>query len=84
MKLTKLSTEELKAELARREAAEVAPSPLKLADFSKLQKQVIDVVQGVVRDGHPSKDFQHYIYEAAMEAVYGKDIWEWWNQHSDY
>lgn len=84
MKLTKLSTEELKAELARREAVEAAPSPLKLADFSKLQQQVIDSVESVAEGGYPSKDHEHYIYEAAMEAVYGESIWKWWNKHADH
>ena len=85
MKLTRLSTEELEAELARRkELEEGVPSPLKLADFSKLQQQVIAAVQGLVKNGRPPKDFEHYIYEAAMEAVYGKDFWAWWNKHADY
>lgn len=88
MKLEKLSTAELEAELARRKQSEEAkasvPSPLKLADFSKLQAQVIEAVQNVARDRYPSKNYEHYIYEAAMEAVYGKAIWDWWNKHADY
>lgn len=35
-------------------------------------------------DGHPGKDFEHYVFEAAMEAFYGPDIWIWWNARANY
>jgi hypothetical protein len=31
-------------------------------------------------DGMP-KDFDHYCFEIALEALYGRSIWSWWNNH---
>ena len=31
-------------------------------------------------DEYEPKNYQHYIYEAAIEAVYGPDVWKWINK----
>ena len=45
---------------------------------------LIDVCEGyfddIVKQGY-SKNADHYIYEAAMECVYGKQCWLWINEH---
>ncbi len=28
---------------------------------------------------NPDSDIESYIFEAVLEAVYGSDIWSWWN-----
>ncbi len=38
------------------------------------------VVHGVIESAneqYEDDDLQHYIYEAALTAVYGKAYWEW-------
>jgi hypothetical protein len=75
--LTKISTEDLVAELERRHAetteAEV-PRPLPTMDWNPVIKLC----------GYHLKTLQHqtkqYIYEAAMEAVYGDGVWDWINR----
>jgi hypothetical protein len=29
------------------------------------------------------KDGEHWIFEAAMEALYGPEIWKWINERAD-
>jgi len=47
-------------------------------DFSKL----IDFVVDAHKDAHEAnwrepKDFEHYVYEEVIEAIYGPDYWDW-------
>jgi hypothetical protein len=30
-------------------------------------------------EGYVDEDLEHYIFEAAMEACFGKDVWKWIN-----
>lgn len=88
MKLKKLSTKELEAELTRRKEEEakataVPPSPLKVPDFTRLVGHVKSMVEGLAADGHAGKDYDHYCFELALEAVYGKSIWDWWNKQDN-
>lgn len=32
-------------------------------------------------DYYEDNDYDHYIYEAALEALYGEDVWLWINSH---
>lgn len=48
-------------------------------DFSKLAKYVRECAEGLAEDGYPGKDYEHYCFELALEAVYGKNVWKWWN-----
>lgn len=73
---------DLQVELERRkQAAALGPiHPLPSPDFSDLQKTVVDGTAQSIKDGYENDDFNHYIYEAAMEAVYGKAYWTWKRQ----
>ena len=74
------SDEELERELARRkEKAAVPPQPLASPDFSKLRAVIIESVAEHVRVEMEDKDFKHYVYEAALTAVYGEAYWPWRN-----
>lgn len=57
-----------------------APEPLKKPDFSKLEKMVTSVVKQRSEGERRRSDSDHYVFEAAMEAIYGKAIWKWWNK----
>ncbi len=79
--LEKYSIEDLEEEIfRRREAVRKAPSPLPVPDFSFLREMVITSINQSVKDEHEDNDFEHYVYEAVMEAIYGKDFWEWRNK----
>jgi hypothetical protein len=75
---------ELEQELARREEQKNKPSPLTdLAtchelDYSQVKKACERHIQNLA-DGDQERDDEHWIYEAAMEAVYGKKVWDWVN-----
>jgi len=38
------------------------------------------LIDGFAKDGYAPKDQDHWIYEAAMVAVFGKDVWKYINQ----
>lgn len=48
----------------------------------KQLKELVDDHIARVRDGshHCDDDDDHYIYEAAVEAFYGKEIWKEFNE----
>ena len=75
--LSNVSAEDLRAELDRRKVSEkLAPEPVKDPDYSELKRKVVDYV-GRISTGENRDDDEHYVYEAAMKAVYGKDIFTW-------
>lgn len=51
--------------------------PLPKPDFTALTSFITCQVGAMIETGLPRKDFEHTVYEAAMEAVYGKAYWEW-------
>ena len=75
--------DELKAELARREAkAREGKRPIRIPyvsqDWSAVRDMCVDYL--IARASKESVgDLKHYIFEAAMEAVYGKDVWPYLN-----
>jgi|WetSurMetagenome_2_1015567.scaffolds.fasta_scaffold548995_1 hypothetical protein len=73
------STKTLREELARREpAAKKLPEPLSEHNIKPLKELVINYVKD--RSGNNDfEDYEHYIYEAAVELIYGKDIWKYLN-----
>lgn len=72
--LSEYSIERLEAEIARRKEKEL-PLTLEHVDFSYLRNKVIHYVERTVRDTWPQDDSKTDIFEAAVESVYGKDIW---------
>lgn len=72
---------ELQAELERRKPFPPLIQPLPSPDFSGLQQMITDeTVRSTEKDYYERDDFKHYVYEAAMEAVYGKAYWIWRRQ----
>ena len=56
------------------------PSP----DFSKVVQYVTTAhAYAADDDWREPKDFEHYVYELVMEAIYGKDYWGWLNPRLD-
>ncbi len=82
MDLKKASVEQLKAELAEREKLG-PPRPRMQPDFSKLETFIKEGVQQVAHEGCSPKDFNQYVFELAMEAFYGREIWDWYNKANE-
>jgi hypothetical protein len=79
--LKQFSTDELKNELRRRDIYIETQPPISCEnpDFS----EVLDLCKVHILDisrNETDEDTIHYIYEAAMEAIYGQDIWQWINK----
>jgi hypothetical protein len=78
--IEQLSDAELEAEMARRKAEKEAakrPKPLPEPDFSNVVKQCAEYIKQLSADGYYDDDTKQYIFEAAVEAVYGRDVWDW-------
>lgn len=76
--LEQFSLQQLQAEIKAREtAAKAEPIAVDNPDFSKL----IDMVRACIRDAKREcfwgEDNRYYIYEATIEALYGKSFWAW-------
>jgi hypothetical protein len=76
------TSDALRAELERREEAKRSPAKprrVALTDFAPVIKLCVGYIDGT-ETGHLNKDdMQTYIFEAAMEACFGKDVWVWIN-----
>jgi len=78
-----ISDEELQAELNRREEEKrksEKPQQLAIVDPDPLRKMCQEYIDELDKSGYVDDDFDHYIYEAAMTMVFGKDVWMWINK----
>ena len=63
----------------------IKPTQLKETDLSKLREvcqNYIDFIDNDV-EYHEDNDFSNYIFEQALEVIYGKDIWGFVNNRQD-
>ena len=79
-----VSDTELEQELARRKAEAdaaraIPPVTLPNPDFTGLREMIVNGIEFFAENGYDSKDFQHYVYEEALTAVYGQNFWKWRN-----
>ena len=49
-----------------------------LTDLQNICQQYIDFVDND-KEYHEDNDYDHYIFEQAMEAIFGLDVWEFVN-----
>jgi len=67
------------AELKRRKTKS-PPKPVKDIDFGRVIKmckaRITDTAAGLT---HDDDDFEHYLYEDVMKAIFGDDIFDWIN-----
>lgn len=78
--ITELSDDELEAEMKRRrEAMEAAkrPKPMPSPDFSNVVSQCAEYIKQLSTLGYSDEDLKDYVFEAAVEAIYGQNIWDW-------
>jgi hypothetical protein len=72
-----VSTEVLEAELKRRR--EEKPPVKSDIDWNPVRNVVLHITHTVDTGGAPPKDFENMLFEASLRAVYGEDIFPWWN-----
>lgn len=56
------------------------PTPLENPDFRLLVETLEGYIHSLERDELVDINDEHYIFEAAMEAVYGKGVWKYINK----
>lgn len=74
---------ELQAELKRREyqAIDLAkPQAVAKPDLTDLRQTCQAYIDAVAMRDYVDEDLPHYIFEAAMIALYGKDVFSWINR----
>lgn len=55
------------------------PQPVENPDFVSLTKMTNDILLDIYKQEYNNEDNQHYIYEATLETIYGKNIFKWIN-----
>jgi hypothetical protein len=76
--ITDFSDDELQAEIKRRQ--EQKPPEVKAnINWYFVIKTVQESLQKLAETGQESKDFEHWVFEAVIEAMYGASIWKWYN-----
>ena len=65
--------------LKKKKIEEDFPVPLKNPDFNNLIELLATIIKEIDEDDE-DYDNSHWVYESALEAVYGKTIWDWINK----
>lgn len=58
------------------------PQPLETPDFTDLTKTVAEYMAELAKPPEAWRrldNYEEYIFEAAVEAMYGKEVWGWIN-----
>lgn len=88
--LTDFTDEELAAEIKRRAEDKKKPpsaKPPRNVNWNKVYDYITNTVTDMYRaikndeGADLPKDFEHWIYEMALEAIYGEDIWKWYKDN---
>lgn len=59
------------------------PQPLAEPNYEKLRELCADLINEMaIGSYHPDQDWDQWIYEEALIAIYGKNIFEWINKNS--
>lgn len=78
-RLSEASIQELEMEIARRGLSR--PDRIIHANWTSVANYVQDAIHALDRGDDLPKDFEHFLMETVLEAMYGKDIWIWWNSN---
>ena len=77
-RVSELTDEQLAAELARRKKLKAeTPTPLATPNFDAVIATVKEYIDSLAKRGEEPKDCKQWMFEAAVEAVYGREIWQW-------
>lgn len=90
--LKNFSDNELQKELERRKDLKgikplttdsIQAIGLNYGEIRSLIRACENYINGIAADGYADEDGQQWIYEAALEVVYGDKIWEWINEREE-
>lgn len=56
------------------------PEPLENPDYTNLRDTCKGYLNELHEKGYANEDYSHYIFEEAMNAIYGKDVWKFINK----
>ena len=79
-KLQSYTDDELRAELERRARRPPAATPLTEVDWDKVYGLCTGYISDLATQGWVDDDLEHYIFEAAITAIYGDEIWNYIRQ----
>lgn len=81
MNLCNATLDQLKAELVRRRQQgnlrANPPAPEARPNFSKVRKQCASYIEAVAKGELADSGATVYIFEEAIEACYGREVWKW-------
>lgn len=66
--------------MSKTEEAISKPDPQTDIDWSRVKETAVSGLEQSIKDKYQDDDLKTYVYEAVMEAVYGKDFFKWRNQ----
>ena len=77
--LKSFTDEELQAEIERRKEEKALPKPkaVENPDFSMVVDYCKSYIDDLYNKGWVDDDMEYYVFEAAIQAVFGKDIFDW-------
>jgi hypothetical protein len=71
---------EQELELRKRRLEYISIPLMKLnIDFTDLKNICQEYITTLSKAGYADEDLKHYIFEAAIEACFGEDVWKWIN-----
>lgn len=83
MSLKNYTKKELEKELERRQKMELnKPKLLQEMDFKELIEMCKDFLNQIEKENYYSEELEHYIFEKAIESVFGKNVWEYINTNT--
>ena len=78
MTLDSFSTKQLEDEIQKRQKQEADKiPPIVQPDFRPLIKVCQEYIDDLANNGYVDEDMKEYIFEAAMEAIFGKVVWKY-------
>ena len=83
MSLDNYSDYELTAEVERRkEIRETVPEAIAIefTEWDLVMNGCVSYIEAIKSGNHGLDDIEHYIFERALEAAFGKDVWDWVNE----
>lgn len=57
----------------------IPPPHLSQIDIEPLKIICQNYLNALANEGYAGEDFDHYIFETAMECIFGKDVWRFVN-----
>ena len=71
------SIEELLALVEKKK--KLPPPVIKEPDFDKVKEEVEEYINQIAKTGITSDDYKENIFQLTVEAIYGRNIWTWYN-----